>query len=476
MPSEFPPRENTIETSAVELAPVEGRAPATADAGAAEAYDVAVIGGGLSGLAACIFLRQAGFSVVCIEPDPFPHGRVGESLDWSTPRLLEALGVPGSRLIDDQVGVAKLNIKVVPMGGKSWTAAPLRWFQKWPLKWEIRTFHVDRAEMDQRLYERAAGLGTVFVWDRAAKIEAEGERVTACHTSSGRRITAPWFLDSSGQARVVASKLGIEKKTYGQQKVAFWTYFWSAPRSEGTTFYGNTVGDDYLAWIWEIPISPRQLSVGCVMPASKVKEQRQNGLSPKDILWEHLAKYPPLAALTADKEEREILRCSYQSYVSASVTGPNWLMMGEAASVPDPLTGNGVTAAFRHAEEACEIIQASQGRASFSRRHRRAYDARVRGMGCAFNHAIERMLYEAPVRRGLGTMAAQGIYTAFGYPINAIYTRMRPQRKYRTRLLQFVLDGFWLLMEGSALAGRLAFRARGRSAVGIANLPGGHQA
>lgn len=442
------------------------------DAGATANFDVAVIGGGLSGLAASIFLRQVGFSVVCIEREPFPHKRVGESLDWSTPRLLEALGVPGCSLIDAEVGVSKQNIKVVPLGGKPWTAAPLSWFRSWPLKWEIRTFHVDRAEMDQRLFERAAALGTVFVWDRATTIEAEGERLTACHTAGGRRITASWFLDSSGQARVVAKKLGIKKKTFGQPKVCFWTYFWSAPRSEGTTFYGNTVGDDYLAWIWEIPISPRQLSIGCVMPASRVKEQRQKGMSPQDILWEGMAKYPPLAALRTNQVDGEILRCSYQSYVSHTVTGPNWLMMGEAASVPDPLTGNGVTAAFRHAEEACELIRAAQGSTSFSRRQRRAYAARARGMGHAFNHAIERVLYEAPVRRGLGTLAAQTIYTAFGYPINAIYTRMRPQRKYLTRVLQCVLGGFWIYMEAFALAGRLALRARGR----VADLPSGQQA
>lgn len=437
--------------------------------GAAAEFDVAVIGGGLSGLAACIFLRQAGYSVVCVEPEPFPHGRVGESLDWSTPRLLEALGVPGNSLIDAEVGVSKLNIKVVPLGGKPWTAAPLRWFRKWPLKWEIRTFHVDRAQMDQRLFERASALGTVFVWDRVATVEAEGDRLTACQTAQGRRITASWFLDSSGQARVVARRFGIEKKLFGQPKVCFWTYFDSPPRSEGTTFYGDTIGDDYLAWIWEIPISPRELSVGCVLPASRVKEQRRSGMSVKEILHEEMAKYPPLAALKTSSEDREILRCSYQSYVSRSVTGPNWLMMGEAASVPDPLTGNGVTAAFRHAEEAFELIQASRGHASFSRGPRRAYEARVRGMGSAFNHSIERMLYEAPVRRGLGTMPAQMIYTAFGYPINAIYTRMRPQRKYRTKILQIGLQMIWLLMEGCALAGRLAFRARGRRPAALAS-------
>jgi menaquinone-9 beta-reductase len=457
----------------------ESPLPESTSETAATKFDVAVLGGGLSGLAACIFLRQAGYSVICIEPEPFPHLRVGESLDWSSPKLLDALGVPGNTLIDAEAGVTKLGVKVVPLSGKPWNVKPAAWLKNWPLKWETRTFHVDRAEMDQRLFERAVALGTEFVWDRVATVEAEGNRVTACLTGQGRRITAAWFLDSSGQARVVARQFGIEKKTFGQPKVCFWTYFVSPPRHDGTTFYGDTVGDDYLGWIWEIPISPRQLSVGCVMPASKIKEQRRSGMSVKEIFWEEMAKYSALTEIVTDKREDEILRCSYQCYVSRTVSGPNWLLMGEAASVPDPLTGNGVTAAFRHAEEAFELIEASRGRTSFPLWKRRAYDARVRAMGYAFNHSIEMMLYEPSVRRGLGTFAAQTIYTAFGYPVNALYTRTRPQQNpYRTKLLQIALHINWLFMKGWSLAGRLTFLARGRrpAGAGLTELPGGQQA
>ena len=43
---------------------------------------------------------------------------------------------------------------------------------------------------------------------------------------------------------------------------------------------------------------------------------------------------------------------SFRSRAYAGVAGTNWLIAGEAASMVDPITANGVTAALRHAAEA----------------------------------------------------------------------------------------------------------------------------
>ena len=65
--------------------------------------DVAVIGAGIAGLAASIYLRQAGLRVVCLDRQGYPHSKVGESLDWSSPWLLQTIGLSGSSLLDDRI-------------------------------------------------------------------------------------------------------------------------------------------------------------------------------------------------------------------------------------------------------------------------------------------------------------------------------------------------------------------------------------
>lgn len=66
-------------------------------------HDVAIIGAGIAGLAASVWLRQAGMRVVCLDPRRYPQRKVGESLDWSSPGLLRRVGIDTDALIADGI-------------------------------------------------------------------------------------------------------------------------------------------------------------------------------------------------------------------------------------------------------------------------------------------------------------------------------------------------------------------------------------
>ncbi len=433
------------------------------DAQGSSAYDVVVLGGGIGGLAASIHLRQRGLSVLCIEPDPFPHARVGESLDWSSPRLLNGLGISTESLIADKVATYKSNIMIVSSDRTPYTAQPEPWFKNPPIGFNIVTVHVDRVAMDNRLYERACELGTEFLWDRVAEVQTDGDRVTGIRTAAGRTIVAPWFLDASGRvARLLARTFSIPKMDYGREKVCFWTYFNSPPINEGTVFYGEPSSDEYLTWIWEIPISPETASVGCVMTADYVAEQRRQGGTVQSILTDRLQRFKRFAGLLEEQPIDEVRSVAYQCYVYDRACGPNWLILGEAASLPDPLTANGVTAALRHAAESVACIADSFSRGELTSRQRRIYDTNLKRMGHAFNHSIEGAIYEWPIRWGLGVMPAQKVYTAFSYTINALYSKYQPQGWAAMLTFGFIIGGVRLWIDGWSLLGKLAVRVGSR--------------
>jgi len=422
--------------------------------------DVAILGGGMAGLAAAIHLRRRGLRVLCIEPDRFPHARVGESLDWSSPGLLARLGIPGDSLIADRVATYKKSIQIVSNDRPPYHAQPEPWFRHKPIGFNIVTLHVDRAEMDQRLFAKATELGAEFLWDRVAKVETEGDRVVAVATEGGQRIEAPWFLDASGRmARLLLKTFDIPKIDYGCEKVCFWTYFDSPPLCEGTTFYANTASDDYLTWIWEIPISPETVSIGCVMPAERVAERRRQGETTRDILTERLLRFPRFRPFIDQQPDFPVRSVAYRSFVAERASGPNWLILGEAASLPDPLTANGVTAAFRHAEEGVAFLADSFARGELTARQRRVYDTNLKRMGHAFNHSIEGAIYDWPIRWGLGVMPAQKVYTAFSYTINALYSKYQPQGWASMLIFGILIGGVRLWIDSWSLLGRLAVRA-----------------
>jgi menaquinone-9 beta-reductase len=429
--------------------------PALEDA-APQCWDAVVMGAGPGGLAAAIHLRRGGLRVLCIEPDEFPHDRVGESLDWSAPATLAQLGISVESLIEDQVAVYKKHIEIVTPDRPTYQAQPEAWFANPPLEFETVTLHADRKALDQRLFEMARELGAEFLWERVTEIESTREQVTAVRTAGGQRIEARWFIDASGMgARLLAREFEVPKIEYGKKKVCLWCHFETPVRTEGTTFYANVVSDEYLSWIWEIPISPKVTSVGCVVSAEIVKQLRSHGKETHQILWDALAPYARFDRLLEEQRNAVVHSTSYHSYVHTNACGPNWLMVGEAASLPDPLTANGVTAAFRHAAEGVKFILESQGRGALTPHQRRIYNTNVQRMGHVFNHSIETSIYDNSIRWGLGVMPAQKIYTAFSYTVNALYTKYKPQGWLSMLCFGFINKFVWAWMEGWALLGRM---------------------
>jgi flavin-dependent dehydrogenase len=116
------------------------------------------------------------------------------------------------------------------------------------------------------------------------------------------------------------------------------------------------------------------------------------------------------------------------------VCGPNWIIIGEAASQSDPITGNGVTAALRHAAEGRALICRYRQRDTIPALSRMAYNLRVLGVGCFFNSLIEKIFYQPTLRALLGLFGTARVYTVPAWLANLAYSRVRPKRILATVL------------------------------------------
>jgi hypothetical protein len=151
---------------------------------------------------------------------------------------------------------------------------------------------------------------------------------------------------------------------------------------------------------------------------------------------------------------------SYRSYVYDQACGPNWLIMGEAATLVDPLTANGVTAALRHASEGARFINESWKRGQFTSRQRKVYTTNLKQMGHVFNHSIETTVYDWPIRWGMGMKQSIYVYTNFSYFANALYSRLNPLTPGAAAGFGLLFNFVWLRMETWAAVGRLIYGMR----------------
>ena len=388
-------------------------------------------------------LAAAGLRVVCIEPEEGIRREVGESLDWSGPELLKALGLPMEDLVRGGLATWKRHVTMKLRDGASEHYVPGAWLAEAPFRVELRTLHVDRLHLDEELLKKTVASGVTVVRDTVVKVERDGDRVVAVHTAGGARFSSPWFIDASGFASsLLPREFGLPAFQFGPAKVAIWTYFAISELVEGTTLYMEPSRTEYLDWVWEIPIGRRVVSVGYIITGAAMKAQREQGLGVEDIFRQQLLKFPRFEALLQAGALGACNATAFRSRVYDGVAGPNWFVGGEAASMVDPITANGVTAALRHAAEASALILKYCKRGTLPLRERMAYNRRILQMAKFFNIGIETILYEPAVRNRIGARASGTVYTTPAWSMNAVYARLKPKGILKTYLLGMIL-GFW---------------------------------
>jgi flavin-dependent dehydrogenase len=215
---------------------------------------------------------------------------------------------------------------------------------------------------------------------------------------------------------------------------------------------------DYMEWIWEIPIRPGISSIGYVAPGSSVKMKRAAGLSAQDILASQCRRFPRLRDIADQTGISEVATTTFLCRTYKGVCGTNWVIIGEAASQSDPITGNGVTAALRHAEEATALMRRYRHRGTIPPLARAAYNLRVTSVGRYFNSLIEKLFYQPALRDRLGLFSTARIYTLPAWLMNLIYTRTRPRSLIGTLAISFAMAALravtWTAYQGGALLDR----------------------
>lgn len=391
--------------------------------------DVVVIGGGLAGLATSIHLARAGLSVTCVHSDEFRPDPVGESLDWSAPDLLKGIGLPADILVQRGIATIKQHVTLRLLDGSERHYVPGAWLAESPFNVCLDTIHVDREALTQLTRDLAEQEGVQLISDQVTGVEHKARRILSVATKQGLQLHAKWFVDASGgTTRLLARTFSLPVREYGPNKVAIWDYFSvTGPTVEGTTLYASASSAKYMDWIWQIPIRSGLVSVGCVSTGEAMKQLRQNGLNVQQIYEARLKEVPTLASLFPAKEPIGPRVTSYRCRVYKGVSGPNWLIVGEAASMVDPMTANGVTAALRHAQEAAALLIRNRNASRLPRLGAAAYAWRVNDFAAFFNSLIEKIAYERNVRARVGALVAGDIYTIPAWLMNLFYSRIRPK-------------------------------------------------
>ncbi len=308
-------------------------------------YDVIVVGAGPGGSSVAALLAEQGVRVLVLEKEHFPRFHIGESLLPASEILESVFGVEqdpniflfkrGAQFVNEETG------RVQVFDFNDALPGPQRY-----------AWHVDRARFDTAIRDRARSLGAevrhgVTVTD--VRFDEAGVEVVTDGVA-GAVERARYFIDASGQGRLLAKKMGSSRPYKDFGKAAVFTHFANltdAAREEIAPHNDIRIMMVPDGWAWVIPLTGNRLSVGLV--------RRQPGTKPAH-LDEYLASSPLITRLTAGATRLDTHLIGNFSYKNAKPRGARFACVGDAACFLDPVFSSGVTLAIHNAKMVAELL------------------------------------------------------------------------------------------------------------------------
>lgn len=303
-----------------------------------EEHDVIIVGGGPAGSACAVFLGREGYDILLIDKANFPREKIcGGAISGKSLTVLKELGLPTE--------VEKIShAKVYGLTFSSPNGRVL----KIPMKDPQNNYGYvsKRVDFDNVLFQNAKKYVKTMEHFQVTDIIREGDKVvgvkgTDLKTNKPYEFRSKVVVGADGATSIVAQKLGLADVDEAHHCIALRAYY------EGVKGMDNTIELHFTesllpGYFWIFPAGPDGFAnVGLGMLTKDIKKKKINL---KEVMFKEIEQNPLFKERFADA--KLVSEVSGWTLPLASkmkkMAGNGWVLIGDAASLIDPFSGEGI--------------------------------------------------------------------------------------------------------------------------------------
>ena len=336
-------------------------------------FDVLIVGAGPAGAATAIALGNSGLSVGLLDKAKFPRDKTcGDALSVDVVNQLRILSPALSDAFEQFIPkVSSYGVKIFAPDGNHLDIPFVHNQQKRP------GFVCSRLDFDNLLLQHLTAYPNVKLFEEhiVNRVENVGDQICV-HTNHGA-FSAPIVVGADGAHSIVAKELSNLRPDKDHYSAGLRVYCEGVSDFHPENFIELYFFQNILpGYLWIFPLPDNNANVGIGMLSSAVSKKKVNL---KAVLHELLSTHPALAKRLKNARPKETVK-GYGLPLGSkkrSLSGERFLLAGDAASLIDPFSGEGIANAIRSGRVAASHILKCFEQHNFSKSFNTQYDKEI---------------------------------------------------------------------------------------------------
>ena len=334
-------------------------------------YDIIIVGGGPAGTSSALFASKMGLKSILLEKEFFPRDKIcGDALSGKSVRMMRELN-----LLHEVERLKGAQINRITFGSPSNKQFDISLNSNKNKKTKKKGFVIPRKIFDNFLFKKANTVTETRQGVRVVDVIQKNNYVSGViiKNEAGKEesIYAPIVLGCDGPFSIIARKLGLYKMDMNHTSVAIRCYY-SGVKGLTDQIELHFLKEVKPGYLWLFPAGDGMANIGIGLSKSDAKKESRTLSQILDEVTK--SKYFKNRFSDAKQLEKPIGWNLPLGTIHRKNHGNGFMLLGDAAGLVDPFTGEGIGNAMVSAKYAVEVAKESITKRDFSKDFFSKYD------------------------------------------------------------------------------------------------------